>query len=49
MEAPYCVESCPTKALVLIDSEDISRGILKSLKKGSLTGLNFVSSKGFRK
>jgi carbon-monoxide dehydrogenase iron sulfur subunit len=49
MESPYCVESCPTRALVLVDSEDIAKGILKPLKKGSLTGLNFVSDKRLSK
>lgn len=46
MEAPYCVESCPTRALVLIDSEDIARGRFKLPRKGSLAALNFVSGRG---
>ncbi|MBI5968440.1 MAG: 4Fe-4S dicluster domain-containing protein [Deltaproteobacteria bacterium] len=49
MEAPYCVESCPTGALTLLDAEEIARGELPSLKKGSLTGLGFVSDKGLAK
>jgi len=49
MDAIYCVESCPTRALILIDSEDIISGRLKPMKKGSLVGLNFVSGQGLSK
>ncbi len=43
MDAVYCVESCPTRALLLVDSADLAREKLKPLKKGVLTGLDFVS------
>jgi Fe-S-cluster-containing dehydrogenase component len=49
MDAVYCVESCPTNALILIDSEDLVSGRLKPLKKGSLVGLNFGSGRGLSK
>jgi Fe-S-cluster-containing hydrogenase component 2 len=45
MDAPFCVESCPTYALLLLDPEEIARGTVK-LRKGGLTGLNFVSASG---
>jgi carbon-monoxide dehydrogenase iron sulfur subunit len=32
MDAPYCVESCPTRALMLVDLEEIARGKWESLK-----------------
>jgi carbon-monoxide dehydrogenase iron sulfur subunit len=32
MDGPYCVESCPTRALMLIDPEDIARGAVKPMK-----------------
>jgi carbon-monoxide dehydrogenase iron sulfur subunit len=43
LDIVYCVESCPTHALILIDSGDLVRGRIKALKKGSLVGLNFES------
>jgi len=46
MEMAYCVESCPTHALMLIDPEDIARGRFKPPKKGTLVGLNYVSRQG---
>jgi carbon-monoxide dehydrogenase iron sulfur subunit len=44
MEAPYCVESCPTHALILADSKDVAKGLLRLPKGGTLTGLNFVAN-----
>jgi len=49
MDMAYCVESCPTHALMLIDPEDISKGRFKPPKKGSLIALNFVSGQGLLK
>jgi Fe-S-cluster-containing hydrogenase component 2 len=45
MDAPFCVESCPTHALLFLDSEEIARGTVK-LRKDRLIGLNFVSASG---
>lgn len=45
MDAPFCVESCPTHALLLLDPEEIARGGVK-LQKGVLAGLDFVSPRG---
>jgi Fe-S-cluster-containing hydrogenase component 2 len=44
-EAPYCVESCPTGALILADAEEAASGKLKFLKKEGILSLNFVSDK----
>jgi Fe-S-cluster-containing hydrogenase component 2 len=44
MDAPFCVESCPTHALLFLDSEEVARGAVK-LQKGRLTGLDFVAAK----
>ncbi len=49
MDMAFCVESCPTHALMLIDPEDIARGKFKPPQKGSLVSLNFRSSAGFSK
>jgi anaerobic carbon-monoxide dehydrogenase iron sulfur subunit len=49
MESTYCVESCPTGAMILVDSEDIASGRLKPPRKGTWTGLNFASGQGSRK
>jgi carbon-monoxide dehydrogenase iron sulfur subunit len=47
MDVPYCVESCPTHALILIDPEDIAKGRVNAGK--GVVGLNFVSLKGLTK
>lgn len=44
MDAPFCVESCPTHALLCLDPEEIARGTVK-LQTGRLTGLDFVAVK----
>jgi ferredoxin len=49
MDGAYCVESCPTHALMLIDPEDIARGRFKPPRKGSLVGLNFAAGLGLSK
>lgn len=49
MDAPYCVENCPTKALILVDSEEIAKGILNPRRRGNLIGLNCVSDKSLSK
>lgn len=49
MDAPYCVESCPTHALILIDPEDMAKAKWDVLRKGNWKGLNFVSTKGLSK
>jgi anaerobic carbon-monoxide dehydrogenase iron sulfur subunit len=46
MEAPACVESCPTHALILADSEQLVAEGLKPLKKGGWIRLDFISDKG---
>jgi hypothetical protein len=49
MEGAYCVESCPTGAMILVDSEDIASGRFKPPRKGTWTGLNFASGQEGRK
>jgi len=49
MDMAYCVESCPTHALMLIDPEDIARGRFKPPTRGTLVALNFVSGQGLSK
>lgn len=49
MEAPYCVESCPTHALLLIDPEEIAKGKFTLARKEQWTGLNFLSPKALAK
>jgi carbon-monoxide dehydrogenase iron sulfur subunit len=49
MDGPYCVESCPTQALMLVDSEEIAKGKFKTSKEGRWTGLDFTSGKGLAK
>ena len=49
MDAPHCVEACPTRALMLVDPEEIAKGKWGIPKEGKLTGLNFVSPKGLAK
>jgi carbon-monoxide dehydrogenase iron sulfur subunit len=44
MDAPFCVDSCPTHALLLLDPEEIARGTVR-LQKGRLAGLDFVAAK----
>jgi carbon-monoxide dehydrogenase iron sulfur subunit len=40
MDGPYCVESCPTHALVLVDPEAIAQGRWRP-ERGALVGLDF--------
>jgi carbon-monoxide dehydrogenase iron sulfur subunit len=49
METLYCVESCPTSALVLVDSEDAAKGILGRLMRRNLKGFNYISEKTLMK
>jgi anaerobic carbon-monoxide dehydrogenase iron sulfur subunit len=49
MEGAYCVESCPTGAMILVDSEDIASGRFKPPRKRTWTGLNFASGQEGRK
>ena len=49
MDAPFCVESCPTRALVLVDPEEIAQGKWRPQKESGLRGLDFVSTKGLAK
>lgn len=44
MDAPSCVDSCPTHALLFLDPEEIARGTVK-LQKGRLARLDFVAEK----
>jgi anaerobic carbon-monoxide dehydrogenase iron sulfur subunit len=46
MDAPHCVESCPTHCLQLLDPDEIARKGRERQKRRSLTALNFVSAKG---
>ena len=48
MDAPFCVESCPTRALLLIDPDEMARGAVR-LRTPSLTGLDFVSTRTLSK
>jgi Fe-S-cluster-containing hydrogenase component 2 len=49
MDAPFCVESCPTHALVFLDPEQVAQGSV-TLRKGSrLVGLAFAAAKGLSK
>jgi len=41
--APYCVESCPTQALILLDPKEIIRERLKPGEKEGWVGLTFVA------
>lgn len=43
MDAPYCVESCPTQALVLLDPADVARGARTPARPEALVGLDFRS------
>ncbi len=47
LDGPACVQNCPTGALILIDPEEIAKGLLKP--RGNLTGLNYQSEKGLSK
>jgi Fe-S-cluster-containing hydrogenase component 2 len=49
MEAPYCVESCPTHALLLVDPEEIAKGKVTLVRKERWIGLNFLSPKALAK
>ena len=49
MDRPYCVESCPTQVFTLVESEEIGKGRLKTLKEVRWAGLDFISSKGLAK
>jgi carbon-monoxide dehydrogenase iron sulfur subunit len=49
MDGPYCVENCPTHALVLADTEEMAKGKAKFRNEGNLSRLNFVSAKGLSK
>jgi Fe-S-cluster-containing hydrogenase component 2 len=49
MDGPFCVESCPTHALLFIDPEEIAQGKWRHQIGDNLTGLNFVSTKGLAK
>jgi carbon-monoxide dehydrogenase iron sulfur subunit len=49
MDSPYCVESCPTHALVFMDPEDLAGGKWGPPIKGTLKGLNFRSAQGLSK
>ncbi len=49
MSAPFCVESCPTGALVFLDPEEVARGAVPVRKGARLTGLDFTAAKGLTK
>ena len=49
MDAPYCIESCPTRALMLVDLEEIARGKWEFSKIDRLVRLNFLSDSGLSK
>jgi hypothetical protein len=43
------VESCPTHALLLVDTEEIAKGKFAAPRRGRLTGLDFVSGRSLAK
>jgi hypothetical protein len=43
MDAPFCVESCPTQALVLVDPAEVARGAWRPERAAPLTGLDFAA------
>ncbi len=45
MDGPYCVESCPTRALRLVDTEEMAKGKVE-FPEGNFSAMNFVSGKG---
>ena len=47
MDGPHCVESCPTKALKLLDPDIIARGAV-AVRRG-IKGLEFFSAGGLAK
>ncbi len=49
MDTVYCVDSCPTHALMLVDSADLAQEKLKALKKGFLTSIDFGPHKDLPK
>ena len=49
MDAPSCVESCPTHALLLVDPEEIAKGKIAAPRRGRLTGLDFISGRSLAK
>jgi carbon-monoxide dehydrogenase iron sulfur subunit len=49
MEAPYCVESCPTGALILADPEEIASGRRSLSGKSRITCLNFTTDRNLAK
>jgi len=48
-DIPYCVKSCPTKPLILAESEEIEQGKLRILGKDGVIGLDFISDKTLSK
>jgi carbon-monoxide dehydrogenase iron sulfur subunit len=48
-DEPYCVESCPTHALVFMDSEEMARRETRAGGTVKLMGLGFVSGDGLSK
>lgn len=49
MDAPYCVESCPTGALILADPEEIASGKRPFSDKGVATRLNYTAQRSLVK
>jgi carbon-monoxide dehydrogenase iron sulfur subunit len=48
MDAPFCVESCPTEALVYLDPAEIARGTWRP-EQGETFGLTYISTAGLAK
>jgi carbon-monoxide dehydrogenase iron sulfur subunit len=49
MDAPFCVESCPTGALVFLDPQQLAQGKVTLRKEGRLVDLGFVSPRSLIK
>jgi Fe-S-cluster-containing hydrogenase component 2 len=49
MDAPFCVESCPTGALQLVDPEAIAQGRRRGHAEALLAALRFVAAHGLVK
>jgi carbon-monoxide dehydrogenase iron sulfur subunit len=49
MEAPSCVESCPTGALILADPREIAAGRGPFPDRGKVTALNFTAERSLAK
>ena len=49
MDAPACVESCPTRALLLIDPQEMAAGRFAAPRKGQLVALDYTAGRSLAK